>query len=256
MSDIYMGDIYATPESNLAPKIRSARGGGNIEDAIAGNIEISMLGTLGEAWRDLKGFKLKCHIATTIWFVVYLVAAFISIPIIIGLTTVGADKNTASIIGALVQTVAIATTMPMVAGITIMGIRHAQKKTVSSGSIFHYFHRAPAAILWYFLMSLMILLGLVLLVIPGIYLSFAYMFSLPLMIEKDLTAWQALEVSRKAVTRIWFRASGFLLLVIILVTLGMVPLGIPLIWIVPWTALAYAMLYFKLFGAEAQTLAD
>ena len=251
-----MDDIYATPESDLAQNIRSERGGGNIEDAIAGNIDARMLATLGEAWHDLKGFKLKCHIASAIWFVVYLVAALISIPIIIGLAAVGADKESASIIGSLVQLVAIAATMPMIAGITIMGIRHAQKKTVSSGTVFSYFHRIPAAILWYILMTLMILLGFVLLIIPGIYLSFAYMFSLPLMIEKDLTAWQALEVSRKAVTRIWFRATGFLLLISILITLGMIPLGIPLIWIVPWTALAYAMVYFKLFGAEAQTLAD
>jgi membrane-anchored glycerophosphoryl diester phosphodiesterase (GDPDase) len=251
-----MGDIYATPESDLAQNIRSERGGGNIEDAIAGNIEVRMLATLGEAWRDLKGFKLKCHIASAIWFVVYLLAALISIPIIIGLTAVGADKDSASIIGSLVQLIAIAATMPMIAGITIMGIRHAQKKTVSSGTVFSYFHRIPGAILWYILMTLMILLGFVLLIIPGIYLSFAYMFSLPLMIEKDLTAWQALEVSRKAVTRIWFRATGFLLLISILITLGMIPLGIPLIWLVPWFALAYAMVYFKLFGAEAQTLAD
>ena len=34
------------------------------------------------------------------------------------------------------------------------------------------------------------------------------------------------------------------------------PLGIPLIWIVPWVSLAYALLYFKLFGAEGATLAD
>lgn len=251
-----MDDIYATPASDLAQPVRSERSGGNIEDAIAGNIDISMLGTLGEAWRDLKGFKLKCHIASAIWLVVYLLAILISIPIVIGLVSIGADTQAASMIGSLVQTVAIAATMPMIVGITIMGIRHTQKKTVSSGSVLHYFNRIPAAILWYILMSLMILLGFILLVIPGIYLSFAYMFSLPLMIEKDLTAWQALEVSRKAVTRIWFRASGFLLLLMILLTLGMIPLGIPLIWIVPWTALAYAMVYFKLFGAEAQTLAD
>ena len=114
----------------------------------------------------------------------------------------------------------------------------------------------PGALLWYLLYTLMIVLGYLLLILPGIYLSFAYMFSLPLMIEKDLGAWAALEVSRKAVTRIWFRATGFLLLIMLLITLGMIPLGIPLIWIVPWVTLAYAMLYFKLFGAEASTLAD
>ncbi|MDH3636085.1 MAG: hypothetical protein OES20_15400 [Gammaproteobacteria bacterium] len=251
-----MGDIYATPESDLAYESHSERSGGNIEDAIAGNIEIGMLETLGEAWRNLKGFKLKCHIATVIWLVVYLVAALISVPIVFGLVAMGADEVTSSIIASLVQIVAIAATMPMIAGITIMAIRHAQKKSVSPSSVFNYFHRIPGAILWYILMSLMITLGYILLIIPGIYLSFAYMFSLPLMIEKDMTAWQALETSRKAVTRIWFRATGFLLLIILLVTLGMIPLTIPLIWIIPWVSLAYALVYFKLFGAEAKTLAD
>ncbi len=251
-----MGDIYATPESDLAYHSQSERSGGNIEDAIAGNIEVKMLGTLGEAWRGLKGFKLKCHIATVIWFVVYLVAVFITFPIVLGLIAVGADEPTAAFIAYLIQFVAIAATMPMIVGITIMGIRHSQNKSVSPGSVFNYFHRIPGTILWYILGTLMIILGYLLLIIPGIYLSFAYMFSLPLMIEKDMTAWQALEASRKAITRIWFRFTGFLLLIMLLVTLGMIPLTIPLIWIVPWVSLAYAMVYFKLFGAEAQTLAD
>ncbi len=256
MNDVPMDDIYATPRSDLAQTRPSARGGGNIEDAIAGNIDVSMLGTLGEAWRDLKGFKLKCHIASAIWFVVYLIAMLISLPVIYGLVAMGADENSASIIGTVVQLIAIAITMPMMAGIMIMGIRHSQRKSVSAGSVLSYFHRAPGAILWYLLYMLMITLGYLLLILPGIYLSFAYMFSLPLMIEKDMGAWEALEVSRKAVTRIWFRAAGFLILISLLVTLGMIPLGIPLIWIVPWVSLAFAMLYFKLFGAEGETLAD
>ena len=251
-----MGDIYATPESDVVQRSTSERGGGNIEDAIDGKIDVNILAILGEAWRDLKGFKLKCHIATAIWFVVYLVAVVISFPIIYALSALGANGDSASIIGSLMQFIAVAATMPMMVGITIMGIRHSQGKSVSAGSIFNYFHRAPAAILWYFLMTLMIMIGYLLLILPGIYLSFAYMFSLPLMVEKKLGVWAALEVSRKAVTRIWFRATGFLLLIMLLITLGMIPLGIPLIWIVPWVTLAYAMLYFKLFGAEAQTLAN
>lgn len=251
-----MVDIYATPASDVLQRSASEGGGGNVEDAIDGKIDVAMLETLGEAWRDLKGFKLKCHIATVIWFVVYLVALMLSLPILYGLTALGTNENTASLIGSLVQLVAIGATMPMMVGITIMGIRHSQGKPVSAGSVFNYFHRAPTAILWYFLLTLMIMLGYLLFILPGIYLSFAYMFSLPLIVEKDMGAWRALEVSRKAVTRIWFRATGFLLLIMLLLTLGMIPLGIPLIWIVPWVTLAYAMLYFKLFGAEARTLAN
>jgi hypothetical protein len=251
-----MVDIYATPASDVVQRTASVRGGGNVEDAIDGKIDVAMLETLGEAWRGLKGFKLKCHIATAIWFVVYLVAVMLSLPILFGLVALDVSEDTASIISSLLQVIAIAATMPMMVGITIMGIRHSQDKSVSAGSIFNYFHRVPTAILWYFLMTLMIMLGFVLLILPGIYLSCAYMFSLPLIVEKDMGAWRALEVSRKAVTRIWFRATGFLLLIMLLITLGMIPLGIPLIWIVPWVTLAYAMLYFKLFGAEARTLAN
>ncbi len=251
-----MSDIYATPVSDLAQSRSSEHSGARIEDAIAGNVEVNMLETLGEAWRDLKGFKLKCHIATAIWFAVYLVALLVSIPLVFGLSAMGADADSASIIATLVQFIAVAVTLPMMVGITIMGIRHSQRKSVSPGSVLNYFHRAPGAILWYFLYSLLIMIGYLLLVLPGIYLSFAYMFSLPLMIEKNTSAWQALEVSRKAVTHIWFRATGFLLLIMLLLTLGMIPLGIPLIWIVPWVSLAFAMVYFKLFGAEGATLAD
>jgi hypothetical protein len=249
-------DIYATPESDLSRQPRSGRAGGNLEDAVSGNIEVNMLQTLGEAWRGMKGFKLKCHIATAIWFLVYILAAMISLPVSIGLVSLGASREITMIVSQLVQTVAIAATMPMMVGITIMGIRHSQGKPVSAGLIFNYFHRAAAAILWYLLMVLMIALGFVLLVLPGIYLSFAYMYSLPLMIEKDMGPWQALEASRRALTPIWFRVTGFMLLLWLLMILGMLPLGIPLIWIMPWVMLAYAMLYFKLFGAEPGTLED
>ena len=251
-----MTDIYATPEADVTPRVSGARAGGNVEDAIEGNIEVRILDTMGEAWRIMKGFKLKCHVATVIWFLVYLVAILVIFPIMLGLGAIGADEVTAAIVGQVLQFVAISATMPMIVGITIMGIRHAQGKQISAGSIFNHFHRAPAAILCYFLMVVMILFGYLLLILPGIYLSFAYMYALPLVVEKDMGAWRALETSRKAITRMWFRATGFLLLISLLLGLGTIPLGIPLIWFVPWLTLAYALVYFKLFGAEARTLAD
>ena len=72
-----MSDIYATPEADLGNSSASERAGGAIEDAIAGNIEIDMLATLGEAWRGLKGFKLKCHLALVLYLLVFLAAAIL-----------------------------------------------------------------------------------------------------------------------------------------------------------------------------------
>lgn len=52
---------------------------------------------------------------------------------------------------------------------------------------------------------LLTMLGYVLLIIPGIYLSVAYLMSYSLMIDRNIGVWQALEASRKAITRHWFK---------------------------------------------------
>lgn len=251
-----MGDIYATPEADLSQEGLADRYGGNIDDAISGNFEVKMLETLGEAWRGLKGFKLKCHIALAIYFLVYFGAIMISIPVVIGLSAIGADQGTAAIVGSIVQLVAIIATMPMVFAVMIMGMRHALGKSVSAGSVFSHFGSIPGILLCYILQTIMIMIGLVLLVLPGIYLMFAYMYAMPLVVEKKMGAWQAMETSRKAVTKVWFRFFGLVWLISLINILGLILLGIPWIWTIPWSMLAISMVYIKIFGVEAHTLVD
>jgi uncharacterized membrane protein len=251
-----MSNVYATPEADLSYSNASDRAGGSIEDAIAGNIDISMLGTMGEAWRNLKGFKMKCHVAFLLYFIVAILAAFISLPIILGMTAIGADVNTATIVGSAVQMVASLAIVTMFMGIHIMGMRHAENKSVAAGSIFRYFNKVPGILLCYFIMLIMIMLGTLLLILPGIYLMIAYAFAMPLVVEKNMSAWRALETSRKALTRKWFPMLGLMLLLMLINTIAMIPLGIGLIWTVPWSVLTMSMVYTKLFGAEPETLAD
>jgi uncharacterized membrane protein len=251
-----MENVYAAPESDLRDQNSSHRTGGSIEDAIAGNIEIGMIATMGAAWRNLKGFKLSCLIAFILYFIIAMFASFISTPIIFGLIAIGADEATATIIGGVIQMVTSIVIMPMFMGIHIMGMRHAEQKSVSAGSIFNYFGRAPAIFLCYLIMTIMIILGIFLLILPGIYLMIAYMFAMPLVVEKNMSAWRALEISRKALTRKWFPMLGLLLLLGIINTLGMFTLFIAWIWTVPWSVLTMSMVYTKLFGAEPHTLAD
>ena len=251
-----MNNVYATPEADLNYTSTSGRAVGSIEDAISGNIEISMTGTMGEAWRNLKGFKMKCHVAFLLYFIIAIAAAFVSAPAIIGLTAIGADLQTATILGSVIQMVASIVVMPMFMGIHIMGMRHAENKSVSAGSIFGYFNKIPAIFLCYLMMIIMIMLGTVLLILPGIYLMYAYMFAMPLVVEKNLPVWRALEISRKALTRTWFRFFGLVLLLMLINVIAMIPLGIGMIWSIPWSVLTMSMVYTKLFGAEPHTLAD
>jgi hypothetical protein len=60
------------------------------------------------------------------------------------------------------------------------------------------------------------------LIIPGVYLAVAWIFSVPLVADKRLEFWSAMELSRKVVTRVWFPILGLMivaLLPVILVTM-------------------------------------
>lgn len=251
-----MSNIYAAPVAELRNDAPGERAGGNIEDAIAGNIDISMTGTMAEAWRQLKGFKSTCLLAGLLYFALAMVTNFISFPVIIGLTAMGADESSAGIIGTVIQMIVSIAIVPVFIGIHILGMRHAEGKSKSATAIFGYFNKIPVLFLCYFIMLILIILGMVLLVLPGIYLMIAYMFAMHLVVEKNMPAWRALETSRKSITRVWFRFFGLYILIIIINMLAAIPLFIGLIWSIPWSVLTMSMVYTKLFGAEAHTLAE
>ncbi len=64
------------------------------------------------------------------------------------------------------------------------------------------------------------LAGLCFLIVPGIYLFVAWLFSVPLVIDKRLEFWSAMETSRRVVTRAWFEVFA-LFLIALLPTLAM-----------------------------------
>jgi len=99
-------------------------------------------------------------------------------------------------------------------------------------------------------MSVLILLGLLLFILPGIYLSIAYFFSYALVVDKGLGVWEAMELSRKTVTEQWFKFFGLALLSILLIIISAIPLGIGLIWSIPTIYIAYGLLYHHLFDDE------
>jgi hypothetical protein len=50
------------------------------------------------------------------------------------------------------------------------------------------------------------------LILPAVYLSVAWAFALPLVADKRMSFWPAMELSRKVVTRVWFEAFALLLI--------------------------------------------
>jgi uncharacterized membrane protein len=95
------------------------------------------------------------------------------------------------------------------------------------GDAFGGFTRAFVAIVVAsIVMEVFTTLGLILLIIPGVYLLVAYTFTDLLAIDKRLGFWEAMEASRRTITRRWWSILGLLLLGIPFLLLGCLALGV------------------------------
>ena len=94
--------------------------------------------------------------------------------------------------------------------------------------------------------------GILLCIIPGIYLAVAWIFALPLVIDKKMDFWPAMELSRKVVNRHWWAIFGLLLVCFLLSLLGLAVciIGVFVAQPLIYGALTYA--YEDIFGAKLQ----
>ena len=241
-----MSDIYQAPSSNLTDDSEGSQFG-SIERGISGDYDLEFGTVLGEAWESTKGNK------GTIWLAVLIVAV---ISIVVQLVTslvleIFLGPPVSTIIG---QLVIILLTSPLTVGMFLIGVRCASNIEARSGSVLNYYDKMIPLFLTTVLMYILILIGFVLLIIPGIYLSVSYYFALPLVAEKNLSPWEALETSRKTVTHKWFTVFFLAIVISLILFVSAIPLLIGLIWTVPWSVLVFGTIYKKAFGVEQSTL--
>jgi uncharacterized membrane protein len=91
--------------------------------------------------------------------------------------------------------------------------------------------------------SLLITVGLICLILPGIYLAVGYGFASLLAIDQGLGFWAAMEKSRRIITRNWWRVFGLLLLGIPFMLLGIAALGVGMFVAIPLINAAFVYAY-------------
>ena len=239
-----MSDIYNTPKAELQEKIEPSEYG-SIERAIEGRYNFEIGAIIKEAWQKTSGAKLQIMIATLLVSLISFAVSFASEFLIGQLGTVGIIAN---------QLVITLLTTPLAVGLMILGVRRSVGSPIEFSQVFNYYNKSLPLFVLYVVMTILILLGLVLLIIPGVYLAIAYSMALPLMIEKDIGIWESLETSRKAVTKKWFPFFGFFIVIVLIILTGALALGIGLIWAFPLTTIAYGIAYRNMFGVEEKTL--
>jgi serine/threonine protein kinase len=100
-------------------------------------------------------------------------------------------------------------------------------------------------------MTLLVGLGFVCLILPGIYLSTAWLFSLVLIIDKRMEFWPAMELSRKVITKHWWKFFGFAICLFLLKLTGIVMCIVGFFIAGPIVHAAFLYAYEDIFGANA-----
>jgi uncharacterized membrane protein len=130
----------------------------------------------------------------------------------------------------------------------LLGIRRAAGQDIKFNQIFIAFNNPVPVIITGILMMLLVYAGVLLLILPGIYLAFAYTLALPLVLERGLSPWQALQASRKAISQHWFKVFGWAMLLGLIIGLSAIPPGIGLVWTMPMWMICTGILYRTIFG--------
>jgi len=136
-------------------------------------------------------------------------------------------------------------TYPLTAGLYFYIIKKARGETASLGDIFAGFSRAYLPlVLGGFLVTVLTVLGLFCLIIPGIYLGLAYSLTPLILVDRKIGAWAAMEMSRRAITAHWWTMLGIVLLGVLLMFAGIIALIVGFFVVVPllYGALVYAYL--------------
>ncbi|MHB8066810.1 MAG: hypothetical protein ACYDIC_02805 [Desulfobaccales bacterium] len=147
--------------------------------------------------------------------------------------------------------ISLAITAPLGAGFYVVSAKLRQRRTPEFQDFFTGFQFFVPLMLLSVVSSLLIILGFILLIIPGVFLMVCYLFPSMLIIDRRLDFWPAMELSRRTVQGQWFGFFIFVLLIILVNLGGALLLGIGLLVSLPVSACAVAAAYADIFGLQS-----
>jgi len=247
-------DAIDRPSQDAPPPVSGRGSFGSIDRALSGDFDFGIADTMSEAWALTSGSKgviiSGLAVGYLITFTLSAMAYMIDPPE--AAEAVSAGRSSAAM---LFQLAGSLLSYPVFAGVYLYAVRRAAGDSAAGfGDVMGGIPFLIPLIGLYLLQILLILLGLALLVLPGIYLMVGYSLAVPVLLEKQVGVWQSLEISRQGVSHAWFRFFGLMTVVGVVVFVGgLLTLGIGWIWLVPWATLCLGVAYRKLFGYGSRT---
>ena len=127
---------------------------------------------------------------------------------------------------------------PLMFGFVAVSARLIQGERPQFGEFFDGFRSFLTLLLLGVVSQIFIILGLLLLVVPGIYLMVAFFLAPWFILDRQVGFWEAMRLSRHTVRPHWFELFGLFLLIILINLLGILALGVGLLVTLPvgWCA--------------------
>lgn len=202
----------------------------NLEQGLKGQYKFDVGTMLKQAWH-------ACVSPNPV-FILTLILCFVVVYLVQSTLTPGfsltleQSAEPQGIQSTLANVLATALTAPLWAALDMMGLHNACGMRPRSRDMLRYFKVFLPVALLAIINNLLIQMGLLLLVVPGLYIAVATSFTFMIMLTFRVSAWQAIVLSTKAVHKRWFDVFGIMLLMTLVLFIGAVTV-IGLVWTIP-----------------------
>ncbi|MGH9143824.1 MAG: hypothetical protein ACRD2I_22030 [Vicinamibacterales bacterium] len=143
----------------------------------------------------------------------------------------------------------------LMGGLDYMFLRRIRGEEVQIGDVFAGFNIALLNLTMAGLVKwLLTSLGLLLCILPGIYLAVGYVFALPLAIDQKMEFWTAMEVSRRVVHHHWWSVFALVIVLALVAFAGFLLCGVGALISIPVATAALMYVYEDLFGTHTIVL--
>jgi hypothetical protein len=153
-------------------------------------------------------------------------------------------------IPALGTVASLVLTFPLWGGLDWLFLKRIRGEPADMSDAFAGFTLAFAPLVWAsIVIQLLTFVGLVLCVLPGIYLFVAWWgFTALIILDKKLDFWPAMELSRQVVNRHWWTVFALVLLVLLVGSAGVLLLGVGVFLTLPLAVAASVYAYEDIFN--------
>jgi uncharacterized membrane protein len=135
------------------------------------------------------------------------------------------------------------------AGLYVYFLKLIRGQPASVGDVFAGFgHCFGQLLLLGWVQALLTCIGFYLCILPGIYLAVAYLFTPVLVIDRELGFWEAMELSRRVVSKHWFVVFGFAIVYFLVVLAGILGCCIGIFVTIPIGIAALMWAYEYIFS--------